>query len=75
MKQLLLALAAWTWRRYGAHGIPNEVLIATRELCGRWKDTDTSGEYRRHQVYSALMKRYPLESKRLLGRAIEEVLR
>lgn len=74
MKRLLLALAAWIWRRYGLHGIPSPVLIAARALTAQWKDSDASGEYKRHQCYSALQKRYPAESKRVLGRAIEEVL-
>ena len=75
MKRILLTLAAWIWRRYGEHGIPTAVLIAARQLTAQWKDSDASGEYKRHQVYAALLKRYPQESKRVLGRAIEEVLR
>lgn len=75
MKRILLAIAEWIWRRYGDSGIPVEVLVAARALTAQWKDADASGEYKRHQVLSALLKRFPQESKRVVGRAIEEVLR
>lgn len=45
-------------------------LVAEQEA--RWPDRD--GEAKRHQVYAALIKAFPGESKRVIARAIEDAL-
>ena len=42
------------------------------EQDARWPDRD--GEAKRHQVYAALIKAFPGESKRVIARAIEDAL-
>ena len=52
--------------------VPDEVKEFTETLCERFENTpDVSGEWKRHQVYAALIKKFPLIVKRVLALAIE----
>lgn len=52
------------------------VVSIARLLCDEQERywPERSGEAKRHQVYAALMKRFPGESKRVIARAIEAAL-
>ena len=53
---------------------PNEgILLEAKRLCNVAEaiHTDQSGEYKRHQVFSRLIKAFPAAKKRELGLAIE----
>lgn len=50
---------------------PDLVHLRTRELVAAAEGLDASGEYKRHQVYAALLKEFPSALKRDLAFAIE----
>ena len=54
--------------------LPEDMLAEARLLIYKQEKTGLSGEYKRHQVYAALIKRFPKSSKRLISLAIEYAL-
>ncbi len=73
MRKLLIRLLLWLLGDEYMP-IPREVkaLLPTARL--EWQehaDYDQSGEWKRHQVYSRLQKKYPESSKRDIALAIE----
>lgn len=63
-------------RRLASWIEPNKdaLLNVAARLIDVQETTKASGEAKRHQVYAALIKAFPLESKRDLAFAIEQVL-
>lgn len=64
------------WGRYKilpqADCIPDNVNSSVMILCEKQElIPDVSGEWKRHQVYATLIKRFPDVSKRILALAIE----
>ena len=51
--------------------LPDPVLARVRALVQHWDGQPCSGEYKRHQVYSQLVKEYPQIKKSTIGLAIE----
>ena len=49
-------------------------LAAARLLVREWRHKEVSGEYKRHQVYAALLERFPASSKRFLSRTLEQAV-
>jgi len=81
MRNLLIRLAFWILRRCTAMptAFPGcrAYVSAAKEIAAEWQakaPENSSGEYRRHQVYAALIKRFPLARHRDLGMAIEVAL-
>ena len=86
MEKLLLRLAYWIFRRYGRGPndqtmmLPDAVvsaLPAARALCDLQdlrSASGTSGEFKRRQVYSRLMRDYPRMDRRLISLCIEVVM-
>lgn len=71
-----VGLKLLSWGRYKilpqADYIPDDVNESVMVLCEKNEQLpDVSGEWKRHQVYSALIKRFPGVSKRILALAIE----
>lgn len=52
----------------------DDLLDSARLLTAEWDKRDASGEYKRHQVLSALIDAFPNRSKRDMARAIEAAL-
>lgn len=80
MKNYLLRLARWIELRYlddGVYYVVCTPAIVSRaiELVQEQEPLPQSGEWKRHQVYSALLKEFPTTSKRTLAMAIELALR
>ena len=70
MKHLLMRWCVWLLRRMTGSAMLQEA----RRLCAeqeRRSAPGTSGEYKRHQVYAALQKRFPDVPKRQIAMAIE----
>lgn len=51
--------------------LPDAALGRVRELVTHWDAQDCSGDYKRHQVYSQLVKEYPMVKKSTISLAIE----
>ena len=55
-----------------ANIIPDKVMAFTQIFCDKYEAVpNVSGEWKRHQAYSALIKKFPLVKKRVLALAIE----
>jgi hypothetical protein len=54
--------------------VPDLVFDVVRTLVQAIDGADASGEYKRHQVYAQLIKRFPLVAKRDLGLLIERAV-
>ena len=55
-----------------ANIVPDKVITFAQIFCDKYEAvTDVSGEWKRHQAYSALIKKFPLVKKRVLALAIE----
>ena len=85
MKRILTRFAYWVFRHYyGYEAVvmqtPNKIIDIVglaRNLCARQDEISaegTSGEYKRHQVYSELIKKYPTTDRKALAMAIEVAL-
>ena len=72
MSTWLTKFQLW-WTLWG-HLPPIAIMTHTRELCDSYTDLAVSGEYKRHQVYARLLKKFPDANKRTLGLAIELTL-
>lgn len=71
-----IGLKLLSWGKYKilpqAECIPDDVNESVMVLCEKNEGiSGVSGEWKRHQVYAALIKRFPDVSKRLLALAIE----
>ena len=52
--------------------VSDKVALFAQMFCDKYEATpDVSGEWKRHQVYAALIKKFPLVKKRILALAIE----
>jgi hypothetical protein len=80
MKNLIIAIARWLVELTGSSLMPVplgtvRVLPETRKLIKLAEDTNRTGEWKRHSVYSKLIKEFPFEDKRDLALAVEVALR
>lgn len=80
MEKALLDIARWIERRYLKGGTfyvecDTELLLRADALTKRAETEARSGEWRRHQVYAAMLKDFPAVSKREIAMAIELALR
>jgi hypothetical protein len=82
LAQLFRWLAVWFGRQADRLDPPAYVpepevstqLAAARLLVREWRSKPVSGEYKRHQVYAALLDRFPSSSKRFLSRTLEQAV-
>jgi|WetSurMetagenome_2_1015567.scaffolds.fasta_scaffold381376_4 hypothetical protein len=80
MKKTIIKFLLFLLRKLGVSVVdaPNEKLlnsIITEVNKADKVYSDTSGEHKRHQVYSSLIKKHPEIDKKELGYAIEVALR
>jgi hypothetical protein len=69
IKSFLTRLGLWI-ARLGYW--PSQTLIdRAAVLCQKWQKADATSEYKRHQVYAAMIKEFPQVPKRQIGLAIE----
>lgn len=64
-----------THRGMVCYAPPDAALFAAAQpLVARVEPLPQSGEWKRHQVYAALLKQFPATPKRVIARAIEDAL-
>lgn len=80
MKNRIAAICLWVLRKLGYELAPlSPALLAAlpraTALTAKWEPVEASGEYKRHQVYAELLKRFPRTPRLELSRAVDEALR
>jgi hypothetical protein len=80
MRNLIVVICRWLVELTGSSLMPIPLgtvraLPEARRLIRLAEDTDRTGEWKRHSVYSKLIKQFPDEDKRDLALAIEVALR
>ena len=72
IRHLLRRVLRWLLRKLEDSLMSRLTLVATTLVAAQERENpDTSGEYKRHQVYAKMLKTFPAVRRRDIGLAIE----